>query len=84
MTANATKRLVRGARLLRIREIRAAHASGPIQRAGMQEKFGKILVPTEEVVENERRAEEQSRSRKFFPGYGARGNGHEPTTPGIW
>ena len=39
-----------------------------IERMGLQDKFGEILVPTEEVVEmregNKRRSE-----RKFFPGY---------------
>jgi transcriptional antiterminator NusG len=39
-----------------------------VERAGMQDLFGKILVPTEEVVEM--RAGSQRRSeRKFFPGY---------------
>ncbi len=39
-----------------------------IVRAGMEEKFGDILVPTEEVVEM--RAGQKRRSeRKFFPGY---------------
>lgn len=39
-----------------------------IARAGMEEKFGDILVPTEEVVEM--RAGQKRRSeRKFFPGY---------------
>lgn len=39
-----------------------------IDRYGMQDKFGEILVPTEEVVEM--RAGQQRRSeRKFFPGY---------------
>jgi len=39
-----------------------------IERHGMQDKFGEILVPTEEVVEM--RAGQQRRSeRKFFPGY---------------
>jgi transcription termination/antitermination protein NusG len=39
-----------------------------IKRAGLQEKFGQILVPTEEVVEM--RGGQQRRSeRKFFPGY---------------
>jgi transcriptional antiterminator NusG len=39
-----------------------------VTRAGMEEKFGEIIVPTEEVVEikggQKRRSE-----RKFFPGY---------------
>ncbi|ORU90192.1 MAG: transcription termination/antitermination protein NusG [Cycloclasticus sp. symbiont of Poecilosclerida sp. M] len=39
-----------------------------IEREGMQDKFGEILVPTEEVVEM--RGGQQKRSeRKFFPGY---------------
>lgn len=39
-----------------------------ITRAGMDDLFGEILVPTEEVVEM--RAGSQRRSeRKFFPGY---------------
>lgn len=39
-----------------------------IARAGVEEKFGDILVPTEEVVEM--RAGQKRRSeRKFFPGY---------------
>jgi transcriptional antiterminator NusG len=39
-----------------------------IKRYGMDDKFGQILVPTEEVVEM--RGGQQRRSeRKFFPGY---------------
>jgi len=39
-----------------------------IEREGMQEYFGEILIPTEEVVEM--RSGQQKRSeRKFFPGY---------------
>ena len=39
-----------------------------VARFGMEDKFGEILVPTEEVVEM--RAGQQRRSeRKFFPGY---------------
>jgi transcriptional antiterminator NusG len=39
-----------------------------VKRYGMEEKFGQILVPTEEVVEM--RGGQQRRSeRKFFPGY---------------
>jgi len=39
-----------------------------VARAGMQDKFGEVLVPTEEVVEM--RAGQKRRSeRKFFPGY---------------
>ena len=39
-----------------------------IERAGMQDLFGDILVPTEEVVEMRGGAQRRS-ERKFFPGY---------------
>jgi len=39
-----------------------------INRAGMQNKFGRILVPTEEVVEV-RNGQKRTTERKFFPGY---------------
>lgn len=39
-----------------------------IARAGMQDKFGQILVPTEEVVEI-KNGVKRTTSRKFFPGY---------------
>jgi transcriptional antiterminator NusG len=39
-----------------------------IARSGMQDKFGEILVPTEEVVEMRDGAKRKS-ERKFFPGY---------------
>jgi transcription termination/antitermination protein NusG len=39
-----------------------------VQRSGMQEKFGQILVPTEEVVEM-RDGQKRKSERKFFPGY---------------
>lgn len=39
-----------------------------IDRAGMQEKFGDILVPTEDVVEM-RGGQKRTSERKFFPGY---------------
>jgi transcriptional antiterminator NusG len=39
-----------------------------IERFGMQDMFGEILVPTEEVVEM-REGQKRSTSRKFFPGY---------------
>lgn len=39
-----------------------------VERFGMQDKFGEILVPTEEVVEM-RDGQKRSTSRKFFPGY---------------
>ncbi len=39
-----------------------------IERAGMQEMFGQILVPTEEVVEM-RHGQKRKTERKFFPGY---------------
>ena len=39
-----------------------------INRAGMQSKFGRILVPTEEVVEI-KNGVKRTTERKFFPGY---------------
>jgi transcription termination/antitermination protein NusG len=39
-----------------------------IQRQGMQDKFGQILVPVEEVVEM-RAGQKSTSERKFFPGY---------------
>ena len=39
-----------------------------VQRAGMQGKFGRILVPTEEVVEM-KNGVKRTTERKFFPGY---------------
>ena len=39
-----------------------------IERAGMQDYFGEILVPTEEVVEI-RGGQKRRSERKFFPGY---------------
>ena len=39
-----------------------------IERAGMQDKFGRILVPTEEVVELKGGKKSVS-ERRFFPGY---------------
>ncbi|MGA7593652.1 MAG: transcription termination/antitermination protein NusG [Gallionella sp.] len=39
-----------------------------IQREGMQEKFGQILVPVEEVVEL-KSGQKSISERKFFPGY---------------
>ena len=39
-----------------------------IDRLGMQEKFGRILVPVEEVVEM-RAGQKAISERKFFPGY---------------
>ena len=39
-----------------------------IDRAGMQDKFGRILVPTEEVVEV-KNGQKSITERRFFPGY---------------
>jgi transcriptional antiterminator NusG len=39
-----------------------------IARAGMENKFGRILVPTEEVVEM-KNGQRKTAERKFFPGY---------------
>ena len=39
-----------------------------IKRAGMEELFGSVLVPTEEVVEM-KAGQQRKSERKFFPGY---------------
>jgi len=39
-----------------------------IQRTGMQDKFGQVLVPVEEVVEM-KAGQKAISERKFFPGY---------------
>src|SRR5690606_21388414 len=39
-----------------------------IARTGMEERFGDVLVPTEEVVEM-RSGQKRRSERKFFPGY---------------
>ncbi len=55
-------------RLFRLREAGHACIARAHRVAGLQDKFGEILVPAEEVVEM--RAGKKRRSeRKFFPGY---------------
>lgn len=39
-----------------------------VKRFGMEDQFGEILVPTEEVVEM-REGQQRKSERKFFPGY---------------
>ena len=39
-----------------------------VRRAGLENKFGEILVPTEEVVEM-RDGQKRKSERKFYPGY---------------
>jgi len=39
-----------------------------IKRSGLEDKFGEILVPTEEVMEM-REGQKRKSERKFFPGY---------------
>ena len=40
-----------------------------IERAGMEDLFGEVLVPTEDVVELDRGGKKRTTERKFFPGY---------------
>lgn len=46
----------------------AAALKERIELMGMQDKFGEVLVPTEEVVEM-RGGQKRKSERKFFPGY---------------
>ena len=46
----------------------AAAIKERVQRFSMEDKFGEILVPTEEVVEM-RGGQKRKSERKFFPGY---------------
>ena len=39
-----------------------------VKRNGLEHKFGKVIVPTEEVVEM-REGQKRRSERKFFPGY---------------
>ncbi len=39
-----------------------------VERAGLEDSFGQILVPSEEVVEI-REGKKRTSERKFFPGY---------------
>jgi transcriptional antiterminator NusG len=39
-----------------------------VKRNGLEHKFGKVIVPTEEVVEM-REGQKRKSERKFFPGY---------------
>ena len=45
-----------------------AYMEERVERYGMQDRFGQILVPSEEVVEM-RRGQKVAAERKFFPGY---------------
>ena len=46
----------------------AAGIKERVERMDMQDKFGEILVPTEEVIEM-RGGQKRKSERKFFPGY---------------
>jgi transcriptional antiterminator NusG len=46
----------------------AASIQERVERAGMQDRFGQVIVPTEEVVEM-KGGQKRKSERKFFPGY---------------
>lgn len=46
----------------------AASIKERVERSGMQDRFGQIIVPTEEVVEM-KGGQKRKSERKFFPGY---------------
>ena len=46
-----------------------------ITRAGMDDKFGQILVPTEEVIEM-KNGQKAVTERRFFPGYVSQAMSH--------
>ena len=53
-----------------------------IERSGLQDKFGRILVPMEEVVEL-KNGKKSVTERRFFPGY-VLVEMEWPTRPGTW
>jgi hypothetical protein len=46
----------------------AASIKERVERHGMQDRFGEVIVPTEEVVEM-KGGQKRKSERKFFPGY---------------
>ena len=49
-------------------KLRAARVQERVERLGMQDRFGEIIVPTEEVIEM-KGGQKRKSERKFFPGY---------------
>jgi transcriptional antiterminator NusG len=60
----------------------AAALKERIERLGMEDRFGDVLVPTEEVVEM-RAGQKRKSERKFFPGY-VLVRWNWTTKPGTW
>ena len=71
-----TNALVCGARLFRFREPGQALLRSALRVRGMEDKFGEILVPTEEVVEM-REGQKRTQRAQVLPRLcaGADGNG---------